>query len=86
MPSSLQYWSAEAGPGGIFENLALSVVDMRGDLWVVTGLFGTVCNGFRRVYARDSRAPCGPARPSLPAPLSLPQRSHYEILNNELEC
>ena len=55
MPSSQQYWSAEAGSGGAFENLVLSVVGMRGDIWVVSALFGMVCNGFRRAFARDSR-------------------------------
>ena len=57
-----QYGSAEAGPAGIFENMPLSVVDMHGDLWVVSILspgglerFATVLDAripVRAIYAR----------------------------------
>ena len=67
--------SAEAGSGGIFENLALSVADMRGDLWIVSGPFGMVCNGFRRAYARELRIP-----PSPPATQSHPTFRSGQIL------
>ena len=73
MPSALQYWSAEAGSGGIFENLTLSVVDMRGNLWAISGLFGMVCDGFRRAYACDLRTPT--VLPSRHSELNLPQQS-----------
>ena len=79
MPSSQQYWSAEAGSGGAFENLVLSVVGMRGDLWVVSGLFGMVCNGFRRAYARELRTP-----PSPPATQSHPTFRSGQILSFSL--
>ena len=72
-----QHGSAETGPGGIFENMDLSVVDMRSDL---SGLspgslewFATVLDArMRPIYKLLSPTPRR----------NLPQRpdSHYEIL------
>ena len=40
-------WCPKTGPGGIFQSVTLGVADMRGNPWVVSGLFEMVCNEFR---------------------------------------